>query len=113
MGAYMTVEIGDDTEIRRAIPAQNGRKRITYNVNLHLFHLAHMQHAEDAEADVNGLIEAVKNQIRGDVTLGGICYQAGENRAGIRTRVGQSINDKEIVATYVRITLQAEVEIVA
>lgn len=114
MGAYMTVEIGDDQEIRRAIPAQTGRKRITYNVTLHLFHLAHIDHAEDAEADVNGLIEAVKDQIRGDVTLGAICYQAGESRAGIRTRVGQSsLVESEIVATYVRMTLQAEVEIVA
>jgi hypothetical protein len=113
MGAYMAVEMPEDNEIRRAIPAITGRKRITYDVNLHCYHLAHMKHAEDAEADVNGLIEAIKAAIHADVTLGAICYQAGENGAGIRTRITPSVTDDEIVATYILITLQAEVEIVA
>lgn len=114
MGAYMAVEIPEDIEIRRALPAQTGRKRITYDVILHVYHLAHMPHAEDAEADVNGLIEAIKGQIHQDVTLGGICYQAGENSAGIRTRVSPSVTErKEVLGTYVRIFFDAEVEIVA
>lgn len=113
MGAYMVVELGDDQEIRRAKPAYSGRKRVTYAVNLHLFHLAHIAHAEDAEADVNGLIEAVKTYFRGDITLGQICYQAGESPNGLKTKVTPSMVDKEIVGTYVRITFDAEVQIIA
>jgi hypothetical protein len=113
MGTYMAVEMPEDVEIRRAIPAVTGRKRITYDVVLHCYHLAHMQHAEDAEADVNGVVEAIKDYIHADVTLGGVCYQAGENGAGIRTQISPSVTDEEIVGTYVRISLQAEVEIVA
>ena len=54
MGAYMIVELPQDTEIRRAAPAgsptttASGKKRITYQVVLHVFHLAHEQYAEDA-----------------------------------------------------------------
>ena len=113
MGAYMFVAIPSDDERRQAIPAGSGRKHIVYAVVLHIFHLAHKTHAEDAEADVNGLIEAVKQQIRGDVTLGGICYQAGESRKGIATRVYPSEAPKEITGTYVQMSFEAEVEIVA
>jgi hypothetical protein len=117
MGAYMVVELPADNEIRRALPAGTGKKRITYTVVLHIFHLAHQDHAEDAEADVDGLLEEVKAQIRSDVTLGarttaGI-YQAGENPSGIRTRVYPSSLDKEITATYASVTFDAEVEIIS
>lgn len=113
MGSYIVVEIGEDDERRIALPAYTGRKNIVYDVTLHVFHLAHMPHLEDAEADVNGVIEAVKDQIRSDVTLGGICYQAGESRRGIRSRVEPSIVSSEISGTEILITFQAEVMIVA
>ena len=113
MGATMTVELGDDIEIRRAPPAGSGRKRVTYKTTLHLYHLAYMAHMEDAEADVNGLIEAVKTYIRADVSLGSICYQAGENSGGIRTRVLPSAFVNEKTLTDIKITFDTEVEIVA
>jgi hypothetical protein len=116
MGAYMIVEMPQDVEIRRALPAGTGRKRITYTVVLHIFHLAHMKHAEDAEADVAALLEEIKAQIRSDVTLGmkaqGL-YQAGENPSGIRTRVLPSVQDKEVFGTMATVTFDAEVEIVS
>ena len=123
MGAYMYVDMARDIEIRRALPAAGpgtgyiagGRKRVTYTSMLNVFHLAHMLHAEDAEADVDGLIEAVKNAIRGDVTLGSIpgVYQAGENATGIRVQIAPSTADKEIVATYATVTFDVEAEIIA
>lgn len=118
MGAYLYVELPRDTEIRRAIPAigQAGRKRITYTVTLHVFHLAHQAYAEDAEADVDNLLEEIKSQIRSDVTLGSIpgVYQAGENVNGIRTQVFPSILGKdEITATYATVTFDAEAEIIS
>ena len=123
MGAAMTIGMLRDQEIRRAGPAAGpgtayvvgGRKRVTYGTTLNIFHLAHMQHAEDAEADVDGLVEAVKNAIRGDVTLGSIpgVYQAGENARGITVQISESIADKEIVGTYVTVTFDVEAEIVS
>ena len=124
MGAYMYVEMPDDTEIRRALnaagPGTNyiaaGKKRITYRVILHVYHLAHKEYAEDAEADVDALLEEIKSQIRGDVTLGSVAgvYQAGENGAGIRTRVFPSNTGKdEITATYATVTFDVEVEIIS
>lgn len=113
MGASMVVELGSDTEIRRAIPAGTGRKRISYTVTLHIFHLAYQPHAEDAEADVDALVEAIKDYFHLDVTLGGVCYQAGENAIGIRTRIWPSADVKEKLSTYAQIQFEAEVEIVA
>lgn len=122
MGASMVVELGDDTEIRRAgnagggvsFPA-GGRKRITYTPTLHIFHLAYAEHAEDAEADVDALIEAIKGLFHADVTLGRIpgLYQAGESPYGIRTRIYPSVDVKEKTTTYASIKFEAEVEIVA
>lgn len=114
MGGYMVVEIPEETTYRKSISAVTGRRRIVYNVVLHVFHLAHAAHAEDAEADCNGLLEAIKDYIYTDVTLGGICYQAGESRRGIRTRVRPSVvSPHEITGTEAEITFEAEVMIVA
>lgn len=123
MGAAMVVSLPRDTEIRRALPAAGpgtgyvaaGRKRITYSATLNVFHLAHMPHAEDAEADVDGLVEAIKGAIRGDVSLGSIpgVYQAGESPRGITVQISESVADKEIVGTYVTVTFDVEAEIIS
>jgi hypothetical protein len=99
MGAYMIVELGFEKEVRRAIagaPVTDGNgqiiaggiKFIQYRVQLQCFHLAQKGYAEDAQADIDQLIEAIKQQIRYDRTLGGICTQAGEGRYGIQTSEG-------------------------
>jgi len=116
MGAYLYVELPGDLEVRRAIPAGTGKKRITYTTILHVFHLAHQNYAEDAEADVDNLIEEIKSMIRANVTLGSIpgVYQAGENSAGIRSRVFPSTTGKdEITRTYSTVTFDVEVEIIS
>lgn len=113
MGAFMEVCMPSDREIRRAFPAGSGKKRITYQVILSVFHLAHQNYAEDAEADVDLLAEAVKGLIQGDVTLGGVAYQAGESAAGIQVKIGPSQITKEITGTQFDVSLEAEVEITA
>lgn len=119
MGAYMIVELPGDVETRRTIPAVTGHKRVTYSVTLHVFHLAYQPHAEDAEADLDAVIEAVKDLIHTDPTLGantfqtGV-YQAGENNFGIRVRVfPSSLLKEEILASYATVQFEAEVEIIA
>jgi hypothetical protein len=115
MGAYMIVEMPSSVEERRTLPAGTGRKRKTYMVNLHTYHLAYEQHAEDAEADCDDLSEAIEDLIHGDVTLGtaGMIYQAGESHMGIRTVIAPSGTYKEKTRTYIRVQFEAEVEIVA
>lgn len=113
MGAAMVVEMSADAEHRDAKPAGTGRKHVIYTVNLYGFHMAYQPYAEDAAADVDLLIEAIKSQLRDDITLGGICYQAGESRAGIKTRIYPSSEYEETTATAFTITFEAEVEIVA
>lgn len=114
MGAVLVVEIPIDDEKRDAKPAVTGRKRITYQVILHCFHLAFEPHSEDAEQDVDNLIEQIKTLMRSDITLGGICFQAGESRMGIKVRIFPSIAvEKEKTVTAFDITFEAEVEIVA
>jgi hypothetical protein len=113
MGAAMVVELPSDVESRDAKPAGTGRKRINYTVILHCFHLAYQSHAEDAGPDVDSLIEQIKGLIRQDVTLGGVCFQAGESRFHIKTRIYPSaIIDKEKIATAFDIQFEAETEII-
>jgi hypothetical protein len=112
MGAVMIVELPADTESRDAKPAVRGMKRITYLSVLHFFHMAWQPHAEDAEQDVDLLIEQVKQLVRGDVTLGGICFQAGESRMGIRVRIFPSWQEEERTVTAFDVTFEAEVEII-
>lgn len=122
MGAYMIVEMPSNDEIRRTGPAQGpgqtqpaGRKDVTYNVLLHTYHLASQPYAEDAEADVDALVEAVKGLIRSDVTLGSTpgVFQAGESRQGIKTMVAPTGVVQEHERTYIRFAFEAQVQIIA
>jgi hypothetical protein len=113
MGAYMLVALPQDKEIRRTMPAVIGRKRVTYSTVLAVYHLAEKAYAEDAEADVDQLADAIKDLIHGDPSLGGICYQAGENELGIVTRIRQSRDWNERTATEFEISFDTEVEIIA
>jgi hypothetical protein len=94
-GALMIVEIGDDQEVRQSdagAPITDGSgnligggiKRITYPISLDVYHISQELYAEDAQADVDLLIEAIKQQIRVDRTLGGICMDAGETSRGMK-----------------------------
>lgn len=110
MGAAMVVEIPHDKEHRAGIAgAHGGVKQIDYDVVLAVFHLAHMDHAEDAGQDVDLLIEAIKDHIRSDRTLGGICKQAGEDETGIETIVEPYEMWNERIMTTFTVQFMAQV----
>lgn len=112
MGAAMIVEIPHDKEHRLAFAGKTGGiKGIDYDVVLAGFHLAHMDHAEDAGKDVDLLIEAIKDRIRADRTLGGICYQAGEDETGIETVVHEYEEWDERVMTPFTVQFMTQVAI--
>jgi hypothetical protein len=114
MGSYVTVEARQTTNVRYCIPAGSGRRKLTYRITLHVYHLAHKAYAEDAESDVNGICEAINDYLQLDPSLGGICYQAGESRFGIRTDVPPSeLTAAEITTTHAQIQFEVQVMIVA
>lgn len=91
-GAVMCVHLGDDTEKRLAIGGLGGGiLDAPYNVALYLYLLTLTPSVSDAQADRDDLVDAVRDMIRADPTLGmGInsdapvkVTQAGEGEAGI------------------------------
>ena len=116
MGALMVLEMAEtrDTFLTLGtIPAASGGQRhLVYPVQCHVFHMAHQNYAEDAEADVDELDQAIHEHIYSDPTLGGICYQAGIDSAGIRTIIDPSEKWQEITVTHFRVNFNAEVQIV-
>jgi hypothetical protein len=115
MGALMVLEMNqtrDEVLTVGQIPSSlSGKRHLIYPVQCHVFHMAHEPYAEDAEADVDELDQALHEQIYSDPTLGGICYQAGIDSAGIRTIIDPSTNWKEITLTHFRVNFDAEVQI--
>jgi hypothetical protein len=125
MGAYMIVELGNDKEWRRSdagAPVQDGNgniiaggiKFIQYKVSLNIFHLAQKDYTEDATVDINNLTESIKQLMRYDRTLGGICTQAGEGRFGIQTRRGQpGVDGNGRTGTWIQMQFEVLVQIIA
>lgn len=124
MGAIMILDLAetkDNLWTGPGLPAgiQGGRRRLCYPVKCHVFHLAHMPYAEDAEADIDALSQAIHERIYSDLTLGTtpaagppMIYQAGVSEAGIHTVIDPSENYKEVVATHFSVSFEAEVQIV-
>ena len=81
-GAVMCVHLEDDSETRLEI---GGVLDAPYNVSLFLFLLTLTPSPEDAQADRDDLVQAIRDRLRADPTLGGLVLQAGEGPAGIRT----------------------------
>ena len=114
MGAQMIVEVGPQVE-RRTMRggAIGGRKNVAYMVMLNIFHRSVAPHAEDATDDMDVLLEAIYDLIRADKTFGKIVIQAGETNYGIRTSPPALNIEDNIVLTYVAVSFEAEMEIVA
>jgi hypothetical protein len=115
MGAMMVLQMAEtrDTILTGPqLPAatKGGQRHLIYPVQCHVYHMAHLPYAEDAEADVDALAEAITDHVYGDFTLGGICYQAGMSSAGIRTVIDPSDEWKEITVTHFRVMFDAEVQ---
>ena len=124
MGALMVLEMAEtrDTLLTGpGLPAgtHGGQRHLVYPVECHVFHMAHMNYAEDAEADIDDLDQAIHEHIYSDPTLGTtpltgppMIYQAGINSAGIHTVIDPSEDYKEITVTHFRVMFDAEVQIV-
>ena len=121
MGAAMVIEMNETRNNTLTVgqkPTLGGQRHLVYPVQCHFFHMAHQNYAEDAEADVDALAEAVQDLIYTDFTLGTggtsppMIYQAGIDSAGIRTLIDPSQMAKEITVTHFRVNFNAEVQIV-
>lgn len=121
MGAVMHVHIPDEGPEQRIGMggATAGIKWDPVQIQLWVYHLSQMTHAEDAGADLDQLIEAIRNRIHGDRTLGGVCTQAGETPQGrIRVQTPPPVlkagkGAPERVEQYALITFGADVYITA
>lgn len=110
MGASMGVHLPTTTERRIALGGPTGGiKRHTVSVELLVSHLALVPSAsptQDAQADLDDLLEAIVNRIHGDRTLGAAVVEAGESEAGIQVRAGIPVNEpatrviQEAVVTF-------------
>lgn len=84
MGAIMLVHLPFVRARRIALGGPtSGIKSKPYSVQLHVFHYAQVPHAEDAQADLDVLLQAIEDRIQGDRTLGGAVVEAGESESGI------------------------------
>ncbi|MFC5184372.1 hypothetical protein [Actinomadura harenae] len=108
MGTVMIVDLPQQIERRIALggPA-NGIKQDVYTVDLLLYHLAKVPHSEDAQADLDALIDAIVNWIHADRTLGGAVVDAGETSAGIVKSLGQPLISGERTEIYASIRFDA------
>ena len=74
-GAILFPFINGDRETRISL---GGEKRVQYDVIIHVECRSLQPRAEDAMADFDSLIEAIKVRVRADRTLAGTVFQAGE-----------------------------------
>ena len=79
VGAVVCVHLAESTETRLASAILNS----PYAVELHLWYLAVAGPPEDAEAFRDGLVQAIKDRMRADPTLGRVVIQAGETERGV------------------------------
>lgn len=125
MGAFMVVYLMSDNEGRQDIsgaPVSDGQrnitaggmKRILYRCELDCFHMSQTDYTEDAVDDVDQLLEQIKQQVRLDRTLGGICTEAGESRFGIQSQVGRpGLDAKGRTGINFRVTFEVMTQFVA
>lgn len=121
MGAVALVHLpeeGPEQRIGLGGPTA-GIKWDPFRVELHIYHLAMQQHDEDAQADLDALLDAVKAKIHGDRTIGGTFTQAGETSSGrILTRMWPPVilgkkGEPERVESYATVTFGADTYITA
>lgn len=89
-GAIMSVHLSGHTETRHSI---GGIMRVPYAVQLYLWHAALIPTTQDAQEDLDDLVQAVTDRIRSDPTLGGAAVQAGEGTGGLSVSTGQPVEE--------------------
>lgn len=89
MGAVMSVHIAQDSERRIALGGPTGGfKSRPVQLELWVWHYARTPAVEDAQADMDDLLDAIVGRIHGDRTLGGAVVEAGESQRGITRNTG-------------------------
>jgi hypothetical protein len=89
MGAVMSVHIAGDSERRIALGGPTGGfKSRPLQLELWVWHYARAAVIEDAQADLDDLLDAIVARIHGDRTLGGTVVEAGESPRGITVNTG-------------------------
>lgn len=89
MGAVMSVHIAGDSERRIALGGPtSGFKSRPVQLELWVWHYARTAVIEDAQADMDDLLDAIVARIHGDRTLGGAVVEAGESQRGITRNTG-------------------------
>ena len=94
-GSVVWVEVTTSQEIRAGFGGPvAGKKKVTYDLMLHLSFTSMQRLAEDAMDDHDGQVEAILDLIRADRTLGTTIsspspiFVAGEETAGITVEAG-------------------------
>lgn len=90
MGARLTVGLATTTERRITT---GGWKALIFQVTLGLEAIGTAPNPELAQAEVDGLLEAIVALVRADPALGGIVLQAGEGQRGIVTTCSEPLFD--------------------
>lgn len=89
MGAVMSIHISGDSERRIALGGPtSGFKARPVALELWVWHYARTTVIEDAQADLDDLLDAIVARIHGDRTLGGAVVEAGESQRGIQRNTG-------------------------
>lgn len=89
MGAVMSVHIAQESERRIALGGPTGGfKSRPVQLELWVWHYARTPQVEDAQADMDDLLDAIVDRIHGDRTLGGAVVEAGESQRGIDVKTG-------------------------
>lgn len=112
-GTIMVVQIPDIIDGPRvALPAIQGRRKVSYILDLHCFVWSTAAYGEDCQDFTYALRDAITARIRTDVTLGsgGIennGFQVGEGDGRINTHIEQGNTDDGATKAYMCITFEA------
>lgn len=119
LGSAMVVWLVDGDERRIAFAgATDGRKRVAYQVQLHLFVRCKLDHAEDGQDYAYGLLDAIRDHIHADRTCGSGGFEVGGFQVGegdapqFRWHLEQANTSEDVTDLYMRIETDA-LEIIA
>lgn len=85
-GAVAYVAVAQETDHRMSVPRVTGLKRATYRVALSILFKSFIADTKDGDSDpleavqddLDDIVDAVKDHLRADATLGGTVFSAGE-----------------------------------
>lgn len=93
-GAYVNVHVRGQREQRVAFGGPNdGLKKVTYDIALHIFHRSHEAHGEDAEDHLEQVVNGLITRLRADRSAGGSVFQQGEGQSA-----GMGVDD--LITSY-------------